>query len=211
MGYFPFFTDIAGKRCVIAGGGNVARRKAEKLLPFSPEITVIAPVICEQLRAMPVRSICRSFQDSDLDGAFMAIAATDDPALNHRIYIRCTERHIHINSVDDAENCSFLFPALVQYPQVTVGICTGGQSPVFARYLRMLIDDELDAKTLGTAEILGRYRPVVHQMFGTAALRREALEAILDLCTLEGDLPDGSEIMQLLEKIDEHKNRNTRQ
>ncbi|MBQ8921632.1 MAG: bifunctional precorrin-2 dehydrogenase/sirohydrochlorin ferrochelatase [Oscillospiraceae bacterium] len=208
MGWFPLFVELAGRRCVIVGGGTVALRKAEKLLPFSPEITVIAPEICDALRALPVQCVTREFRDDDLTGAFLAIAATDDRALNHHIFVLCTAQNIQINAVDDAENCSFLFPALVQEPEVTVGICTGGQSPVFAAYLRAVIEEELDTRTLETARILTRFRPAVHRMFDTGAQRKEAMNAILDFCLLDGDLPDDSEIAELLEKIHEHHNRN---
>ena len=88
-------------------------RKTEKLLSFSPDITVLAPKICAELEKLPLAFIRRKFRDADLSGAFMAIAATEDNALNTRISKLSLERNIHINSVDDIENCSFIFPAVV--------------------------------------------------------------------------------------------------
>lgn len=201
MGYFPFYMDIAGKRCLIVGGGTVALRKAEKLLPFAPQITVIAPEICGKMRQLPVECIMRSFTDSDLNGAFMVIAATNDAALNRRIYQICTEQKILINTVDDIENCSFIFPALVHCPPVTVGICTGGSSPVFAKYLRQMIEDDLDDRTLEIAEILSRFRPIVKQKFDTESARKSAMEAILAACLASENLPDDAEITELLESL----------
>ena len=208
MAYFPFFMEIGGRRCVIVGGGHVALRKAEKLLSFSPEITVIAPQICEALAALPVICLRREFRQSDLDGAFMVIAATNDRLLNHRIYTLCEAQKIPVNTVDDVENCSFIFPALVHEPPVSVGISTGGASPVFAKYLRMLIEEELTEKAIGTANILCRFRPIVREMFSKEKLRREALEAVLDLCQTGDTLPSDDEVQELLERIYENQNRN---
>ena len=206
MAYFPLFVELSGKKCVIVGGGTVARRKAEKLLDFGADLTVIAPKISVKLEKMPVRCVHRAFADSDLDGAFLVIAATDDRSLNHRIYTLCTAAKIPVNSVDDAENCSFLFPALVHEEPVTVGICTGGKAPTFAKYLRMLVDDELDTRTMKIAQILTEQRPQVMQRFAPGAARREAMDAILDICLLEGELPDDAEIRSLLDRIAEAKN-----
>lgn len=201
MGYFPFYMEIAGKSCLIVGGGTVALRKAEKLLLFSPQITVIAPKICEKLWQLPVECIERPFADSDLNGAFMVIAATNDAALNHRIFTQCTAKKIPVNAVDDIENCSFLLPALVHRPPVTVGICTGGSSPVFAKYLRQMIEDDLNDRTLGIAEILSRFRPIVKQTFDTESARKSAMEAILAACLASENLPNDAEITAILESI----------
>lgn len=211
MAYFPMFTDLDGQPCVIVGGGRVALRKAEKLLPFGAEITVIAPEILPEIQRLPVTCIQRIYSENDLAEAFLVIAATNDSAVNRGIFTYCKARRIPVNAVDDPANCTFLFPALVREPPVTVGICTGGQSPVFAKYLRMLIEDALDSRTMDICAILCRYTPAVRKQFDTEKHRKEALDAILDLCLLEGDLPDDAEISVLLEKIYENQNRNTGQ
>jgi len=213
MSYFPFFIDLTGKRCVIVGGGKVAFRKVEKLLPFGANIIVIAPEICQELEQLPITLKKRPFEAEDLHGAFMAITATNDSALNHQIYELCTERHILVNSVDDKPNCGFIFPALVHENDITIGISTGGTSPVFAKFLKTIIEDELTEDYLQTAEILKRFRPIVLQKFPTEAQRKEALEAILDFCLLDENLPDDNEINDLLERIanaHENQNRNKR-
>ena len=108
MAFFPFFIDIADKKILIAGGGNVALRKAQKLLQYGADITVTAPEICAELERLDgVTLIRRGFTDSDADGAFAVIAATDDRALNSHIYELCTRRNILVNTVDDPENCGF--------------------------------------------------------------------------------------------------------
>ena len=91
MGYFPFFADIKNKRCVVVGGGNVALRKVEKLLPFEPEIVVVAPTVCSELKNISGIEITeRNFLDSDIDNTFMVISATDNAELNAHIFSLCS-------------------------------------------------------------------------------------------------------------------------
>ena len=78
MAYFPFYIDIENKKILVVGGGTVALRKIEKLTPFSPDITVVAPKICDEIKALNVKIIDRRFCDSDLDGAFCVVSATDE-------------------------------------------------------------------------------------------------------------------------------------
>ena len=132
MAYFPFFVDLSGQRGLIVGGGTVALRKAEKLLPYGPELTVVAPEPIPALTALPVTLERRRVRETDLEGASFVIAATDDREENHRISALCQGRKIPENVVDDKEACSFLFPALVRRGNLSVGVSTGGSSPTAA-------------------------------------------------------------------------------
>ena len=205
MGYFPFFIDIKGKKIVIVGGGKVAIGKLQRLLPYEPDITVIAPIICdEMLHSEGISIVRREFADEDINGAFAVIAATDDNELNAHIYKLCAEKKILINTVDDKEKCSFIFPALVHRDEITVGISTSGKSPLFARYLRQYIEEELDDSKINALSILGSYREYVKSRFPTEVQRKEAFNAIFDLCLVCGEnAPDNEEIKQLLERVSE--------
>ena len=114
MGWFPFFIQLEGARGLLVGGGRVALRKAEKLLPFGAQLTVVAPCICPPLAALPGLTLCRrAFADSDLSPApDFVIAATGDRALDRRIAALCRARRILVNVVDDPAACGFYFPAL---------------------------------------------------------------------------------------------------
>lgn len=136
MKCFPFMQDIAGKSCLLAGGGRVALRKAEKLLPFGVRLFVCTREVCTEL-APHLRA--DEYSPALLDGMDFAVAATDDRALNARIAADCRARHIPVNSVDDKENCDFYFPALIVRGNVTIGISTGGESPALAAALREYI------------------------------------------------------------------------
>lgn len=137
MAYFPFFVDLCAKQGVIVGGGVVALRKIEKLIPFSPTLRVIAPEICPEIRQIPgLELVEREFISGDELDAFFVIAATNNIQCNQNISELCREKHILVNVVDDAANCTFLFPALVQEGDLTVGISTSGSSPTAAICLK---------------------------------------------------------------------------
>ena len=142
MGWFPFFIQLEGARGLLVGGGRVALRKAEKLLPFGAQLTVVAPCICPPLAALPGLTLCRrAFADSDLSPApDFVIAATGDRALDRRIAALCRSRRILVNVVDDPAACGFYFPALVQRGRLCIGISTGGASPTAAAWLRQKIE-----------------------------------------------------------------------
>ena len=130
MAYFPFFVELAGASGLVAGGGKVALRKVEKLLPYGPRLTVIAPRIDEKILAMPgVVCLRRAFEPADLEGKDFAVAAAGDREVNHWISRLCRERKIPVNVVDDKEASSFLFPSLIKRGELSVGISTGGSSP----------------------------------------------------------------------------------
>lgn len=144
MAYFPFFVDLSRKSGLIIGGGTVALRKIEKLLPFSPKLQVIAPDICPEIRRIPdLELVERAFVPGDEQGAFFVIAATDDPDCNHQIADLCRNQNILVNVVDDAAYCSFLFPALVQKGNLSIGISTAGSSPTAAICLKEQIGAQI--------------------------------------------------------------------
>ncbi|MGN0649467.1 MAG: bifunctional precorrin-2 dehydrogenase/sirohydrochlorin ferrochelatase [Oscillospiraceae bacterium] len=196
MGYFPFFIDIAGKKCLVVGGGTVALRKIEKLLPFEPDITVTAPGICSEIRSIEcLKLVERAFEPADIDGAFFVIGATDNEEVNAEIYRLCTEKGILVNIVDDKEKCGFIFPALVKKGEVTIGISTSGSSPVFARHIKHNIDDLLTERELNVGRILAQSREKVKQALPTERERKAAFEEILRLAQTGAESIDVDEII----------------
>ena len=115
----------------------MALRKAEKLLPYGPRLTVTAPEIGAELARLPgLTLVRRPFRPEDVEGMAFVIAASGDAALNRQVAGLCRERGIPVNVVDDKEACSFLFPALVKRGELSVGISTGGSSPTAAIWLK---------------------------------------------------------------------------
>ncbi len=159
MSYFPFFMEITGKDCLIVGGGTVALRKAEKLLPFGVRIMAVAPVFCGEFQKLDdVRRIERPFSPEDIEGMAFVIGATDDSAVNAEISRLCRARGIPVNIVDDRENCTFFFPALVKRGEFVAGFSSGGNSPLAARYMRERLEESIPPRFEETIALLGAFR-----------------------------------------------------
>lgn len=142
MSYFPFFIEIGQKPCLVVGGGMVALRKIEKLLPFGGEITVVSPAFCQEVEEMAgIRRIKRKFQRRDIEGRLFVIGATDDEAVNAEVSALCRERNIPVNIVDNPEKCTFFFPAMVKKGEFVAGFSSGGGSPLAAQFIRKRMED----------------------------------------------------------------------
>ena len=191
MGWFPFFIQLEGARGLLVGGGRVALRKAEKLLPFGAQLTVVAPCICPPLAALPGLTLCRrAFADSDLSPApDFVIAATGDRALDRRIAALCHAQRILVNVVDDPAACGFYFPALVQRGRLCIGISTGGASPTAAAWLRQKIEALLPPGFDGILDRLAARREAVKAEGGSEAKRAERLQQAFALELAAAEAP----------------------
>lgn len=198
MAYFPFFTAIENRKCVIVGGGKVALAKAEKLLGFGPMITVVAPKICDELKGLPqIKLICDRFAESYIEEADFVIAATDDNKVNGRIFDYCSEHKIPVNTVDDPEKCSFIFPSIISRGDLTIAICSDGKSPFVTKYLRRqaeeLIPDYMEIVLFRMGELRDKVKPLSLPMEVKNKIYECALSKLL---ASKGTLSD-----QELEKI----------
>ena len=184
MGYFPFYMDIEGKLCVIAGGGKVAYRKVCDLLPFGPCIRVISKEFNAELEALGkdasrtqgrLQLNRRLFSMEDIKDADFVIAALSDEALNSQISAYCKENRIPVNVVDVKDKCSFIFPAMIKRGPVTVAVSSGGASPVFTRLLKERIKQVLPKQTEGIADQLGSLRQEIFSLFPDSSKKRAAV------------------------------------
>ncbi len=146
--YYPVYLNLRGRRCVIVGGGTVAEGKIGRLLDSGADICVVSPDATPGIRQFAadgaVRWEQRVYRPGDLEGAFIAIAATNVREVNRRIFEEANERGVILNAVDDPPNCSFIAPSIVQRGPVTLAISTGGVSPALARKLRESLQDSAD-------------------------------------------------------------------
>ena len=148
--FYPVFLNLTGRRCVIIGGGQIAEGKISKLLDSGAKIIVISPDATQGIRGFAERGQIefdlRKYQEGDLQGAFLVIAATNDRVVNQEIFEEAEKQGILLNAVDDMPRCSFIAPSIVEKGPVTVAISTGGASPALARKLRenMEVSSALD-------------------------------------------------------------------
>lgn len=145
--YYPVFLEIENRRCVVVGGGEVAERKVASLLGCGAAVVVVSPQLCPGLGELEKKGLIsvvpRDYRQGDLDGAFMAIAATDDPAVNRRVVSEAREKGMLINVVDSPQESSFIVPSVVRRGDLVVAISTGGRSPALAKKVRQEVEQTL--------------------------------------------------------------------
>lgn len=162
MPLFPIFIDLKGRRALIVGGGRVALRKAERLMPYGADICAVAPEFEDAFRSLSgVTLLERRFEPGDIEGAALVIAATDDPELNAAVSELCQWENVPVNVVDDIEKCSFVFPSLVRRGELSVGISTGGASPSAAQYVRRGVEQLVPEGFEGILDFLSAHRAEV--------------------------------------------------
>ena len=181
MSYFPFFMEMEGRPGLIVGGGTVACRKVEKLLPYGPRLTVVAPEIAPEIAAVKGLTLLRRpFCPEDLEGMAFVISAA--PPVNRQVAELCRERHLPVNVVDNRELCSFLFPALVKRGSLSVGISTGGASPTAAIYLKEQIAALLPENFEELLAFLDSLRPMLKVEIPEEARRSKAFSRLFRSC-----------------------------
>lgn len=187
MAYFPFFAELSEKRGLIVGGGVVALRKVQKLLPYGPRLTVVAPELGAEIRAIGGLDLReRPFAPEDLALSDFVIAATDDHTLNHQIAERCKAQKIPVNVVDCKEDCSFLFPALVKRGELSVGISTSGAGPTAAIYLKEQIEALLPERFEEILACLEKTREIVKEQIPGENARKRLLRELFYDCMRDG-------------------------
>jgi len=143
MRHYPVFLDLQGRPVLVVGAGKVALRKAKGLIDAGALVTVVAPKSLPEFDDLPLRLLRRPFRPSDITGAVLVFAATDDRRVNHRIKLLAKVRGIWANIADSAAECDFIVPARVRRGDVHIAISTGGQSPRISAALRQKLDDLL--------------------------------------------------------------------
>jgi precorrin-2 dehydrogenase/sirohydrochlorin ferrochelatase len=158
---YPVNLDVRGRRCVVVGGGRVARRKVEGLAECGAVVHVIAPSISAEVKAAATSWDERAYATGDLDGARLVITATDDVGVNQRVFDDADAAGVWVNSADDPERCSFTLPAVARQGPITVAVGTGGASPALASWLRDRLAADLGPEYATLAGLLAEARAMV--------------------------------------------------
>ena len=175
MDHLPVFLRLRAAPVVVVGGGRVAQRKIELLLRCGAEVTVIAPALREELAARAaageIRHLAEAFQPRHLEGARLAIAATDRKVVNTAVSEAARARALPVNVVDDPALSTFIFPAIIDRSPIVVAVGSAGNAPVLTRWVREQIEAVLPG-TLGTlARFIGERRKAVQEALLVSARR----------------------------------------
>ncbi|MDD9947331.1 MAG: SAM-dependent methyltransferase, partial [Myxococcales bacterium] len=184
MDYLPISVRVAGQWGLVVGGGEVAARKAALLARAGARLRVVAPVVhsdmAEVLAVSSHELRERPYHAADLDGARLAIAASDDDTVNLQVSRDAQTRDIPVNVVDAPELCTFIVPSVVDRDPLLIAVSTAGASPVLSRSTRADLEARLPARLGDLARLLGNHREQVKSRFATVIERRAFWEQILE-------------------------------
>jgi siroheme synthase-like protein len=175
---------LDGRRCVVVGGGPVGLEKVEGLLACEAAVTLIAPEAVPELeehaREGSIRWERREYRPADLEGAFLAIAATSITELNVRVYEDAEARAMLVNVVDVPHLCNFILPAIVRQGPLAIAISTAGASPALAKRMKREIADAYGEPYARLAVILNDARDWAKATLPTYQDRKEFFEGIVN-------------------------------
>ncbi|EGT4383485.1 uroporphyrinogen-III C-methyltransferase [Cronobacter malonaticus] len=180
MDHLPIFCQLRHRACLLVGGGDVAERKARLLLEAGAALTVNALAFAPQFEAWAEQGMLRlvqgEFNASLLDDCWLAIAATDDDAVNNQVSEAAEARRIFCNVVDAPKQASFIMPSIIDRSPLMVAVSSGGTSPVLARLLREKLEALLPQHLGKVAGYAGQLRRRVKQTFASMSERRRFWE-----------------------------------
>lgn len=162
MAYYPAFIEMEGKRVLVVGGGRVAQRKIEVLLAHGAKVQVISkgltPTLNRYLEEGRIDFLGQEFQEERLEGAFMVMAATDDPVLNHRVSEKARARGLLVNAVDQPSDCNFIVPSILRRGDLLIAVSTSGKSPALAKKVRESLEEKFGREYESLLKLMGRLR-----------------------------------------------------
>lgn len=179
---FPIFLKLAGRPCLLVGGGAIAEAKVEGLVRCGADVRVVAPEVTPSIReAANLGGIIweqREFLPSDLAGMFLVVAATDSAELHEEIFRRCQQAGILCNAVDEPQRCDFYYPAVVRRGALQIAISTAGNSPFLAQRLRRELEERFGPEYADWLEEIGRQRQELFRSEMSPENRRAILKEL---------------------------------
>jgi len=175
-GWYPLMLKLNDRKCVVVGGGAVGERKTAGLLDSGADVVVVSPTATPALQewaaAGRIRLLAREAADSDLEGAVLVFAATDQPSVNARIIAAARSRGIPVNSADDGDNGDFAVPAVLRRGDLHIAVSAAGASPALSSRVIRELSERYGAEYGEYTEALRYIRSVVKAEIADAAERR---------------------------------------
>jgi len=171
MRYYPAYLDLRERPCLVIGGGAVAERKALSLLEAGAAVTIISPTLTPKLHQLSdsgkISHIQKMFDDKDLAGEYLVIAATNSPEVNTHVAQACRMKQVLVNVAVPPEESSFIVPSVVERGELLLTVSTSGASPALTKKIRQNLE--------------GQYGPEYGLFLSKlSVVRRRAMEEIPD-------------------------------
>jgi uroporphyrin-III C-methyltransferase/precorrin-2 dehydrogenase/sirohydrochlorin ferrochelatase len=196
---------LTGRRVVVVGGGHVAQRRVSGLLGAGADVTVVSLDVTPALEGLrgELTLVLREFTETDLDGAWYVVAATDDPVVNARVVAAADARHTFCVRADDALGGTAWTPAVGHHGTVTVGVL-GNREPRKSASLRDDIVTALRDGHLTASDALDRSPGVVLVGGGPGEPELVTVAARHALATADVVVADRLAPRELLDELGPH-------
>jgi precorrin-2 dehydrogenase/sirohydrochlorin ferrochelatase len=183
----PFYIaclKLKARRCLVVGGGEVGLEKVEGLLACDGDVVLVAPDAEPALQELAadgsIEWVRREYRPEDLEGTFMAIAATNDSEVNIGVYHDAEKRAMLVNVVDVPPLCNFILPAIVRMGPLAIAISTAGASPALAKRMKREISELFGAEYATLAVLLNEARGWAKGTLPTYQDRKVFFESIVN-------------------------------
>ena len=184
MKYYPVFLNLQGRLCVVIGGGTIAQDKVKALLEAEAQVTIVSPGLTPALQDLAwqgrIQHLARAYEPGDLAGAFIAISATDDSAINALVWHEAEERGIPVNVVDDLAHCNFIAPSIMRRGDLTIAVSTSGKAPAVAVRLRQQLEQMIGPEYERFLELAGTLRAPLAKRYPDFNDRKELWYRLVD-------------------------------
>ncbi len=210
MAYVPVFLRVGDLECLVVGGGTVALRKIKGLVEAGVSVRVVSPEVNRGIYLLGSQGRLdierRRFEERDLDGVKLVIAATDDPSVNQRISREARLRGVVCNVVDQPDLSDAIMPSVIRRGRLQIAISTGGGTPAMARWMRVRLSRIVGKEYGLAAGILSVLRKKVLAEKGSGrdarAVSYELLNSGLIRACRRGDLEEIRDLIQALSGIE---------
>ncbi len=197
---------VRSRRCLIVGGGSVALRRAKGLLACGAWVTVVAPVVMDEIMGLQqqsarqlrhddsasnttdpptnseiigtIRVHQRGFDTGDLDGQWLVVIATDDDAVNRVVHEAAQQRGVLVNRADDPTLGDVQIPAHAHQGPITISVHTEGISAAAAATIRDQLMEALDPAWAVLLEVVRPCRQAIQFKFTDSAVRQTKLRLL---------------------------------
>ncbi len=189
MKFYPAYLDLRGRSCLIIGGGTVAERKALTLLEAGADVTIISPILSSRLKELfstgKIAHRQKKFDEKDISGEFLVIAAASSPEVNISVARVCKERQVLVNVVVPPEESTFIVPSVVDRGDLLIAIATSGISPGLSKKIRQELETLYGPEYKLFLEKLAAIRKLVLTEIGDEQNRRRIFQTIIDSNVIE--------------------------
>ena len=183
MRLYPIQLNLAGRTCVVVGGGRVAERKVSPLRAAGASVRLVSPEATLALQSMAEKCEIElrreAYRPEHLAGAFLVLACTDRREVNAQVTKDAQERHVMVLCADDPDAGDFVSPTQITRGDLTLTVSTGGNSPTLAAVLRERLESEFGPEWGALTEIVGRMREIVKTNPDEAG-RRAAVRRVIE-------------------------------